>query len=214
MQTITLHQLCPLIFAQKEEHHSEVWHQEVTFRKGESYLIEAISGTGKSSLCSYLCGYRNDYEGRLDFDGKDARTYSVADWTLLRQKQISHLIQDLKLFPELTALENIAIKNNLTHEKKESEILTWMERLGIAEKRDTLLGKMSFGQQQRVAFIRALAQPFDFILVDEPVSHLDDYHAQLMADILQEEVARKGAGLIATSIGKRLPLTYEKILHL
>ena len=73
---------------------------------------------------------------------------------------------------------------------------------------------MSFGQQQRVAFIRALCQPCDFIFLDEPVSHLDDGNARIMGQILSEEVQRQGMGVIVTSIGKHLPLEYTKVFSL
>ena len=86
--------------------------------------------------------------------------------------------------------------------------------LGIGDKMNTEVGKMSFGQQQRVALIRALCQPFDFLFLDEPVSHLDEVNAKNMARILTEEAMRQGAGVIVTSIGKHLELDYTKKLML
>ena len=74
--------------------------------------------------------------------------------------------------------------------------------------------RLSFGQQQRVALLRALAQPFDFLLEDEPISHLDDENALTMASLVRQEVERQGAAVIVTSIGKRLPLEYNHILKL
>jgi len=73
---------------------------------------------------------------------------------------------------------------------------------------------MSFGQQQRVAMIRALVQPFDFLLADEPISHLDDVNSKAMADIMTEEAKRQGAGIIITSIGKHMDLPYDKMYKL
>ncbi len=64
--------------------------------------------------------------------------------------------------------------------------------LGIADKVDAKIGRMSFGQQQRVAMMRALCQPFDFILADEPISHLDDNNSRIMADIMMDR--SEGAG--------------------
>ena len=86
--------------------------------------------------------------------------------------------------------------------------------MGIADKASTKVGKLSFGQQQRVAFIRALCQPFDFIFLDEPISHLDNSNADIMKNILLEEAEQQGAGIIITSIGKTLDLPYTKILKL
>ena len=73
---------------------------------------------------------------------------------------------------------------------------------------------MSYGQQQRVALIRSLCQPFEFLVLDEPISHLDDHNSDVMRDIILTEVERQGAALIATSIGKHMNIEYDKILSL
>ena len=78
--------------------------------------------------------------------------------------------------------------------------------------KDYPVGKMSVGQQQRVGIIRALCQPFDFILLDEPVSHLDSRNNLIAARIIAEEADRQGAGIISTSVGN--PLLLEDALTL
>ena len=111
-------------------------------------------------------------------------------------------------------MENVLIKNQLTQHSDTEKILSWFERLGIPEKTDQKIGMMSFGQQQRVAMMRALAQPFDVLLVDEPISHLDDYNSQIMADIMMEEAKKQNACVIVTSIGKHMNLPYDKTYKL
>ena len=186
----------------------------VTLKRGEAYLVEAASGTGKSSLCSYVYGYRNDYQGIINFDERNIRSLSVNDWTDIRKHSLSILFQELRIFPELTAIENIQLKNRLTNFKKRKEVLTLFEAIGIADKVNEKAGKLSFGQQQRVAFIRSLCQPFDFIFLDEPVSHLDNENGTIMGRLLTEEASRQGAGIIVTSIGKHLELDYDEIYQL
>lgn len=214
MNTITLHHTLPRVFRGRTDIHSDIWQQEVTFERGHLYLIEAVSGTGKSSLCSYLIGYRGDYEGTMCFDGRDIRELCTYDWTVLRQRSLSTMFQELRIFPELTAMENVQIKNQLTQFKTDAEINAWFEALGIADKRDTRLGQLSYGQQQRVALIRALCQPFDFLLADEPVSHLDTENTRIMGEIMMAEAQRQGAGVIITSIGHHMDLPYEKVFKL
>ncbi len=124
------------------------------------------------------------------------------------------LFQDLRIFTELTAFENVQLKNNLTGYKKKKEILRFFEQLGIADKTNAKAGKLSFGQQQRVAFIRALCQPFDFLFLDEPISHLDDDNSRIMGELIIAEAEKQGAGVIATSIGKHIELPYQHILSL
>ena len=202
------------MFAQRSAIISDVWLKDIIFEKGKTYLLEANSGTGKSSLCSFVYGYRKDYQGRIFFDEQNILQLTVKQWVDQRKKHLSLLWQDLRLFPELSAFENVLLKNKLTGFQKKKTIEEWFDRLGIDDKKNALVGQMSFGQQQRVALIRALCQPFDFLFADEPVSHLDDSNSQIMADILQEEVEKQGVGLIVTSIGKRMELPYDAVLRL
>lgn len=210
MNSIELQHVLPAVFAGRDAISSDVWHQSVALQRGETYLIEAASGTGKSSLCSYIYGYRKDYEGIICFDGKNIRNLAANQWVEIRRTSISMLFQELRLFPELTAWENVQIKNSLTAHKQSREIKEWFAQLGIADKMQTPVARMSFGQQQRVALIRALCQPFDFIFLDEPVSHLDRENGCIMSRILMEEAVRQGAGIVVTSIGRRLELDYTK----
>ncbi len=214
MNNINLQQTLPNVFAERESIVSEVWKKNLEFRKGEIYLIEADSGTGKSSLCSYIYGYRNDYQGTFNFDKENIRNFSVSKWVDIRKHSLSMLFQELRLFSELTALENIQLKNSLTGYKSKKEIETLFEAMGIDDKYNSKVGKLSFGQQQRVAFIRSLCQPFDFIFLDEPISHLDETNGQIMGDLLMQEVKKQGAGVIVTSIGKHIELNYNKIFKL
>ena len=107
MNSIHLQQTLPQVFADRNSVTSDVWHQDLFFRKGEMYLIGAASGTGKSSLCSYIYGYRNDYQGIINFDETNIKAYSVKQWVDLRKHSLSMLFQDLRIFTELTALENV-----------------------------------------------------------------------------------------------------------
>lgn len=215
MESITLQRVLPCVFAGKAApRDSGVWLQEVTFRKGEYCLLEAASGTGKTSLCHFLYGIREDYAGRILFDGADCRGFSAAAWSGLRRRSLSMLFQDLLLFGELTVAENIGLKNELTHFKTQEQIGRMLEAAGIADKRDAPVDKLSFGQQQRVAFIRCMCQPFDFILLDEPFSHLDAANGELLSGMLLEEAQAQGAGIVVTSVGSRLGLPYHKTLTL
>lgn len=214
MNNITLSNVVPEIFASREDLHSDIWHTEVTLERGKRYLIEAVSGTGKSSLCSYLYGQRGDYRGDILFDGENVASYSTNKWCDIRQRHISILFQDLKLFGELTALENVRIKNDITHTKDLKSIVDWFEELGIGDKLHSRIDRMSYGQQQRVALIRALCQPYSFILLDEPISHLDDKNSDIMRDIILREAAAQCAAVIATSIGKHMNIDYDKCLRL
>ena len=202
------------MFAGQEGISSEVWQQEIILERGKRYLISAESGTGKSSMCSYIYGYRQDFSGIITFDGADILSLTVAQWCDIRTRHIAYLPQDMRLFGELPALENVELKNRLTGFKSREEIKRLFEAMGIADKMDSLASKLSIGQQQRVAIIRTLCQPCDFILLDEPVSHLDEENNRLVARLITDEAQRQGAGVIATSVGYHLKMEGAKTISL
>lgn len=210
MDKITLRNTLPEIFKNDTQIVSDIWMTDISFERGKYYLIEANSGTGKSSLCSYIYGYRADYLGDILFDDQNIKNFKLNQWDQVRCTQLSLLFQELHLFSGLTALENVKLKNNLTQYKTDAQITELFEILGIPQKKDTMVSKMSWGQQQRVAIIRNLCQPFSFLILDEPISHLDDQNASVIAELVQREASLQGAGIISTSIGKHLPLNYSK----
>lgn len=211
---IRLAGMLPRVFVNENIPESDVWNEELTLYRGNNYLIEAASGGGKSSMCAYVYGARVDYEGELSFNGKDTRGFSIAEWQEIRRRHVAYLPQELDLFPELTAWENIQLKNTLTNHFGDKDIERMLEELGIASRRDYPAGRMSIGQQQRVAIIRSLCQPFDFILLDEPVSHLDEGNNRIVAGMIAREAERQGAAVISTSVGNPLLLPNAKKLSL
>ena len=214
MNKIELRHVLPSVFANRNDILSDVWLKDVALEKGRFYLVEANSGTGKSSLCSFIYGYRQDYLGEIRFDGAACRSFTTTQWVELRRRHIAMLWQDLRLFPELTAWENVQVKNRLTGFQAARQLDEWFEQLGIADKKDAPIGRMSFGQQQRVALVRTLCQPFDFMFADEPISHLDEQNAEIMGRIITAEARRQGAAVITTSIGKHIDLGYDQVLRL
>lgn len=195
---------------------TDVWGKMLEFTRGKSYLIEAGSGRGKSSFCSFLYGLRDDYTGQITVvDSKRGELPLLdCDVVALRRDSLAMMFQELRLFPELSSVDNVMLKNQLTGYTSEEEVRAMLTRLGLKDKLDTPCALMSFGQQQRVAFVRALCQPFDFLLLDEPISHLDKDNAGIMSEMLSERVKKDGVSIIVTSIGYRLPYEYDFVYNL
>lgn len=214
IEKITLLDTLPKVFENERIPDSQVWRHDVTFAKGENYVVEAASGTGKSSLCAYIYGSRRDYLGTILFNDTDISTLSPGQWQQIRRTQLAYLPQELDLFPELTALENIRLKNALTNHVEERQISEWLRMLGIDSRADYPVGRMSIGQQQRVAIIRSVCQPFSFLIIDEPVSHLDAANNAIAAEIIMHEARRQGAAVIATSVGNRIGIPVDNLLKL
>lgn len=217
IDTVTLRQTLPEVFAREpsEAHRSEIWlTDEVILRRGTDYLVAAASGTGKTSLVSYLYGTRTDYRGEILFNDQDVRQFTIGRWCDIRRSHLALLPQELHLFPALTALENVQIKNRLTRHKTDAEIAEMFATLGIEAKMHQPARLLSLGQQQRVALIRALCQPFDFILLDEPVSHLDEANNAIAASMVTAEARAQEASVIATSVGNHPLLHHPAMLSL
>lgn len=219
LETITIKSLLPVVFSGMEDtekiRSSQVWGEpSFVFQRGCRMCVQAESGSGKSSLLNFIFGNRTDYHGEILFDGSNIRTLSIARWCEIRTGGISLLPQDMGLFPELTVVQNIELKNNRTGHKSREQIMELLDRVGIADKRDVLVGKLSIGQMQRVALVRSVCQPFDFIFLDEPVSHLDARNNKIVADMISEEADSQGAGIIATSVGNHLLLENAQFISL
>lgn len=184
------------------------------FKRGKIYCVEAASGIGKSSLLHFIGGFRMDYEGSVLLNGKDIRSFSATQKAELYRTELAYMFQDLRLFPNLTAYENVQIVNRQTRFRTKEYIRSLFEQLGLTDKWDQPVRLLSWGQQQRVAFIRCLCQPCSFMLMDEPISHLDDENARIMAQILTQDQHERQYGLIVTSLGKTLPVHYDQHVQL
>lgn len=194
---------------------SRIWDAPpFTFERNCRICIHAESGGGKSSLLSFIYGNRNDYTGEILFDNENIRDLSIPQWCDIRKNNIALLPQEMRLFPEITVMENIQLKNSLTSHKNEKDIEEMLYLLGIIDKKDSPVGKCSIGQQQRVAIVRTLCQPFDFIFLDEPVSHLDETNNKIVARLIEEEAVANKAGIISTSVGNHLLLDNAEFVNL
>ena len=216
MRSIRLKGVMPEVFngQMPSDPVSDVWGTDLLFEKGKSYLIKAASGRGKSSLCSYIYGLRDDYQGTIMFDDTLVPSVRSSKWNEIRQNHIGVLFQDLRLFGDLNAVENVMIKAGLTSYCDEKKAVDMLCELGLSDRLDRPVRLLSFGQQQRVAFVRMLCQKADFWLLDEPVSHLDIDNASVMVKMLEREAKLSGAGLLVTTIGHDLPYEYDKELML
>jgi putative ABC transport system ATP-binding protein len=201
--TIRLEKLIPLPMLEQDTSGSEIWEVEsVRLEQGKFHIIEAPSGKGKTSLLSVIYGIRTDYRGRAFLDERDLASFSLKEWSSVRKNQLSFIFQGLELFEDLTAMDNIRLKNRITGYHTEERIVEMARILGIEPFMHRKAGILSFGQQQRVAIIRALCQPFHFLLADECFSHMDRENSLTAYQLIKEECRARDAGLILTSLNE------------
>ncbi len=193
---------------------SSVWQAGFSLKFPQKVILNASSGKGKSTFVSTVYGLRKDYSGTIEIDGSAISTFDLNQWIEFRRVKLSAIFQDLQLFPELTVWENLSLKNVLTHHKTELEITAFLDQLGIADKKNQLCKNLSLGQQQRVAIIRSLLQPFELLLMDEPFSHLDEQNTQIALELINRETDANNGGYILTSLGSYHGATFDHELKL
>lgn len=170
-----------------------------TFEQGKSYALCGVSGSGKSTLLSILAGFEPPTQGDILWNG-----VSRAQWLLRDTQQFLHagigmLFQRPYLMRELTVFENTTVKgwsrpeSRALVEERAGELL---DRVGLAHVRDRYPYELSGGEQLRVALVRALAYPPQFLIADEPTAHLDATTALSVVNLIFDEAARSGCGLI------------------
>jgi ABC-type lipoprotein export system ATPase subunit len=211
---LDLQKILPTYFEAERATRSEIWGKALQFKKGEYIKIVAPSGSGKTSLMHFLYGMRNDFNGSIQYDGKEFKNFTREELATIRANRLSIVLQDLRLFPDQTVFENINIKRLLNPFHKEERIAEMAERLGIGTKLNSLCRTCSYGEQQRVAIIRSLMQPFDFLLLDEPFSHLDNANSQKAMELMLEEAKARGAAIIFADLERIDYFPFEKLLHL
>jgi len=215
MMTLKIDQLIPLPLGDRlRQRDSGIWLRRLEWRQGEHIQLLAPSGSGKTTLVHILYGLRHDYEGSVSWNGTDIRGMNGAALSGLRAEGLSIIFQDLRLFPELTTRENLELKRALTGTVAPGKTDEWMERLGIKHKADAPAHTLSYGEQQRAAIIRALLQPFKWLLMDEPFSHLDRANALEAAALIREAAQERNAALLLAGLDGDDYFEYTKTLRL
>jgi putative ABC transport system ATP-binding protein len=209
---LTLDKLIPYSLKDKiTSSSSAIWNQSNTFNNSEFVKIEAPSGTGKTTLTHLLYKVRTDYTGCIKYGSIDLTKCDEDGLANLRQRHLSIVFQDLRLFPDLSARENIEIKRLLTPQFTSEELVFEMAgKLGVTSILDQKIRFCSFGEQQRIAIIRALMQPFNWLILDEPFSHLDEQNILHAAAIIDSACKQRNAGLIIMGLNKDRYFNYTK----
>lgn len=192
---------------------SDIWGKQIELLPGSHVHVHAPSGTGKSTLIHILYALRKDFTGELFINGSGI-SYEPSAISILRKNSVSIVFQDMRLFPELTGMENIMIKKELTDNTGEQRVRTMMEALGAAHLENRQAKLMSLGEQQRIAIIRAMQQPFKWLLLDEPFSHLDRRNIVKASALIMEICKQNNAGLLLASLGETYDMEFSLNLNL
>ncbi len=199
---IKLHNIVPIPLREKlTKGSSDIWNKQIVFEPNQFVKIIAPSGTGKTTLVHQLYALRKDYVGDIFYQDKNIKTLNAEEIAVYRQQQISIIFQDLRLLPQLTALENIELKRKIYPAfVSETEMYNMIETLGISHILQQSANICSYGEQQRIAIVRALMQPFNVLIMDEPFSHLDYSNTTKAAALITEACVKRSASFILTDL--------------
>lgn len=208
---LSINHLIPLPLKQQHNtYNATAWEQDLVFNQGEHILVQGPSGSGKTLFVNTLYGLRKDFAGKAHWNAFNLKELTPMQLSQLRAASLSIVFQDMRLFPELTVWENIDIKRRITDTVTGYDAEQWLERLGMTNKLEVPVAQLSAGEQQRVAIVRALSQPFEWLLLDEPFSYLDFFNRQKAIALIKEVAGFTRAGIIVTSVAANDDFVYDK----
>lgn len=199
---IHLNEIKPVSFQYRLSPNS-IWGNKIEWHANKIYQIIAASGSGKTTLVSVLSGLRGDYRGDIIYNNKAFSDFTFRDWSKWRSETASFVFQDMRLFPELSAMDNIRIASELStrHVINFEQIIKYTSDLGLEEQKlKSPVKYISLGQAQRIAIIRAISRNYEWLILDEPFSHLDINNAKRAWELIKQDAAGKNAGIIITSL--------------
>lgn len=195
-------------------YNAAVWQEDMVFHQGEQVLVAGPSGSGKTMLMHLLYGLRKDFEGKLYWSVYNMAEVNAMHLSQLRSTSLSMVFQDMRMFEELTVWENIDINRRLTDTVSAYDAEKWLEKLGLMPKAEHKITQLSPGEQQRVCIVRALAQPFEWLLMDAPFVHQDYFNKQKCIALIKEVIELTRAGIIVTSLKDNEDFVYDKKIML
>lgn len=190
---------------------------DLTIAKGEVVGLIAPSGAGKSTLL-HICGLLDQADaGSLAMSGLDVGGLSERKRTAMRRQGIGFIYQFHHLLPEFTALENVVLPqlaNGVSQATAEARGLELLSKVGVAERAAHRPAALSGGEQQRVAFCRALANKPMLLLADEPTGNLDPATSDVVFQTLMQMVREEGLSALIATHNMELAAKMDRVVRL
>lgn len=185
--------------------------------KGDFLALMGPSGSGKTTLLNLIAGIDSPTSGALIVDGTDISTLSRNKLAAWRAAHVGYVFQLYNLVPVLTAYENVELPlllHGLTRSQRYERVMTSLERVGIADRRDHFPRQLSGGQEQRVAIARAIVTDPGIIVADEPTGDLDKPSAHSVMKLLQTLNQELGKTIIMVTHDPKTTDYARRTLHL
>ena len=190
---------------------------DFAFNRGEFVVLLGHSGSGKSTLLNLISGIDRPDGGDVAVLGTMITRLSERERTLFRRDHIGFVFQFFNLIPTLSVLENVTLPQKLAGRDRktvEAAAMSLLERVGLADRRDTFPDKLSGGEQQRVAIARALAHDPLLVLADEPTGNLDEETGERVLALLLELTRDAGRTLLMATHNPDIAPRADRVLQL
>ncbi len=189
---------------------------DLVIERGEFVSIIGPSGSGKSTLLNVIGALDRPTSGEVVINGRSLSSCSRAELAHIRSQTIGFVFQAFNLVPGMTAAENVALPAVLARKRRsefDSEVTRLLDVVGLAEKADCLPGQLSGGEQQRVAFARALIMDPPILLADEPTGNLDTKAGESIVELLDAS-HNAGRTIVLVTHELRLASRAQRVVHL
>lgn len=155
---------------------------------GEFLALMGPSGSGKTTLLNLIAGIDSPTSGQVTVNGREISRLGEDALAAWRTRNVGYVFQSFNLVPVLTAYENVELPLlllPLSRKRRHQQVMTALDVVGLADRKDHLPRQLSGGQEQRVAIARAIAADPPLILGDEPTGDLDRHSAENVMDLVQ-----------------------------
>jgi ABC-type lipoprotein export system ATPase subunit len=190
---------------------------DLEVKSGEFVAVMGASGSGKSTLLNLLGLLEPADAGEVWFDGERVSHLSRRAQCRVRGASIGFVFQSFLLIEAMTALENVLLAARYVgrdRSRAEREAIALMERLDVAHRRGHYPSQLSGGEQQRVAYCRAVLNDPPLLLADEPTGNLDDDHAQVILAEVRGRVQERGTSVLLVTHRAEVSGQADHILRL
>lgn len=180
--------------------------------KGEFAVIVGESGAGKTTVLNMLGGMDTASEGSILVDGEDIAKLSAKQLTSYRRYDIGFVFQFYNLVNNLTALENVELAAQISHDAMSAEEI--LSKVGLSDRADNFPSQLSGGEQQRVSIARALAKKPKLLLCDEPTGALDYNTGKNILKLLQDTCRKDGMTVIVITHNQAITPMADRVIRL
>ena len=190
---------------------------DLEVKSGEFVAVVGPSGSGKSTLLNLLGLLEPPDAGEIWFDHERVSHLGRRAQARARGSRIGYVFQAFLLIPDLSALDNVLLAARYIGRdrgRSEADALRLMERLNVAHRRHHYPAQLSGGEQQRVAYCRAVLNAPPLLLADEPTGNLDDDHARVLLGELRAEARERGAAVVLVTHRREAAADADRCLRL